>query len=33
MSSRSDFTYCHTVRVRWSEVDPQGIVFNPNYFV
>jgi acyl-CoA thioester hydrolase len=19
--------------VRWSEVDPQGIVFNPNYFV
>jgi len=33
MSARSDFTYFHTVRVRWSEVDPQGIVFNPNYFV
>ncbi|MCZ8088070.1 MAG: thioesterase family protein [Brevundimonas sp.] len=23
----------HTLRVRWSEVDPQGVVFNPNYFV
>lgn len=33
MTTRSDFTYFHTVRVRWSEVDPQGIVFNPNYFV
>ena len=21
------------LRVRWSEVDPQGVVFNPNYFV
>ena len=30
---RSDFRFAHPLRVRWSEVDPQGIVFNPNYFV
>jgi len=30
---RSDFRFAHYLRVRWSEVDPQGIVFNPNYFV
>jgi acyl-CoA thioester hydrolase len=30
---RSDFRFAHRLRVRWSEVDPQGIVFNPNYFV
>jgi acyl-CoA thioester hydrolase len=30
---RSDFRFAHHLRVRWSEVDPQGIVFNPNYFV
>ena len=29
--SRQDFTFFHPLRVRWSEVDPQGIVFNPNY--
>ncbi len=23
----------HTLRVRWGEVDAQGVVFNPNYFV
>jgi acyl-CoA thioester hydrolase len=28
---REDFTFFHPLRVRWSEVDPQGIVFNPNY--
>jgi acyl-CoA thioester hydrolase len=22
-----------TIRVRWGEVDAQGVVFNPNYFV
>ena len=33
MSARSDFTFFHTHRVRWSEVDPQAIVFNANYFV
>ena len=30
---RSAFRFAHRLRVRWSEVDPQGIVFNPNYFV
>jgi acyl-CoA thioester hydrolase len=30
---RSAFSFAHRLRVRWSEVDPQGIVFNPNYFV
>jgi acyl-CoA thioester hydrolase len=30
---RSDFRFAHRLRVRWSEVDAQGIVFNPNYFV
>lgn len=29
---RSDFTFLHPLRVRWAELDPQGIVFNPNYF-
>ena len=29
--SRGEFTFFHPLRVRWSEVDPQGIVFNPNY--
>jgi acyl-CoA thioester hydrolase len=30
---RSHFRFAHPLRVRWSEVDPQGIVFNPNYFM
>lgn len=30
---RSAFAFLHPLRVRWSEVDPQGIVFNPNYLV
>ncbi len=29
--SREDFAFFYPLRVRWSEVDPQGIVFNPNY--
>lgn len=29
--ARGEFTFFHPLRVRWSEVDPQGIVFNPNY--
>ncbi|MCC5996782.1 MAG: acyl-CoA thioesterase [Oceanicaulis sp.] len=29
----SDYSFKHAMRVRWAEVDPQGIVFNPNYFV
>ena len=28
---RSDFRHLHSLRVRWAEVDPQGIVFNGNY--
>ena len=31
--TRSNFVFQHRVRVRWSEVDGQGVVFNPNYFV
>lgn len=30
--SRDEFTFCHRLRVRWAEVDAQGIVFNPHYF-
>ena len=30
---RADFTFSHSLRVRWSEVDKQDVVFNPNYFV
>lgn len=29
--ARKDFSFVHTLRVRWSEVDMQGIVFNGNY--
>ena len=29
---RSDFTFFHRLRVRWSEVDMQRVVFNGNYF-
>ena len=29
---RSDFTFSHPLRVRWAEVDRQGIVFNGHYF-
>ena len=29
---RSDFTFFHSLRVRWSEVDMQKVVFNGNYF-
>ncbi|SDT07711.1 acyl-CoA thioester hydrolase [Halopseudomonas xinjiangensis] len=28
---REDFSLCHQLRVRWSEVDMQGIVFNGHY--
>lgn len=31
--AREQFTFCHTLRVRWAEVDKQGIVFNGNYFL
>jgi acyl-CoA thioester hydrolase len=29
--ARQDFAFFHPLRVRWSEVDRQGIVFNPHY--
>ncbi len=29
--TREEFSFFHKLRVRWSEVDPQGIVFNPHY--
>jgi acyl-CoA thioester hydrolase len=31
MTSRDAFTFFHPLRVRWAEVDAQGIVFNPHY--
>ena len=30
---RDDFTFLHTLRVRWAEVDRQDVVFNGNYFL
>lgn len=30
-ASREDFEFFHGLRVRWAEVDPQGIVFNAHY--
>jgi acyl-CoA thioester hydrolase len=27
----TDFSFSHRLRVRWAEVDPQGVVFNGNY--
>jgi acyl-CoA thioester hydrolase len=32
-SQRADFAFTYPLRVRWSEVDPQAIVFNPNYLL
>lgn len=29
--ARADFRFCYRLRVRWGEVDPQGIVFNARY--
>lgn len=31
--AREQFAFFFEQRVRWAELDPQGIVFNPNYFV
>ncbi|MBK7473848.1 MAG: acyl-CoA thioesterase [Betaproteobacteria bacterium] len=28
---RKDFRFAHTLRVRWAEIDAQGIVFNGHY--
>ena len=30
--AREDFSFFHPLRVRWAEVDMQGIVFNGHYF-
>jgi acyl-CoA thioester hydrolase len=32
-SSPTDFAFFEPTRVRWADVDMQGIVFNPNYLV
>lgn len=29
--ARSDFAHSYRIRVRWSEVDPQAVVFNARY--
>lgn len=29
--ANGDFRFCYRVRVRWSEVDPQNVVFNARY--
>jgi acyl-CoA thioester hydrolase len=31
--NRADFTFRHSLRVRWAEVDRQDVVFNGNYFL
>ncbi len=31
--TRGDFTFVHTLRVRWAEVDRQDVVFNGHYFL
>jgi acyl-CoA thioester hydrolase len=31
--ARADFTHAHRLRVRWSEVDMQHVVFNANYLM
>ena len=30
---REEFTMSHRLRVRWAEVDMQGVVFNAHYFL
>jgi acyl-CoA thioester hydrolase len=29
---KEEFAFRHPLRVRWAEVDRQGVVFNPQYF-
>ncbi|HVU02176.1 MAG TPA: thioesterase family protein [Polyangiaceae bacterium] len=31
MTTAPGFRFSHRLRVRWAEVDPQGVVFNGNY--
>lgn len=30
---KTEIAFFHPYRVRWADVDPQNIVFNPNYYV
>jgi acyl-CoA thioester hydrolase len=30
---KEDFTFVHSLRVRWAEVDRQDVVFNAHYFL
>jgi acyl-CoA thioester hydrolase len=32
-STPADFVFFAPLRVRWAEIDMQGVVFNPNYLV
>lgn len=31
--ARGDFSLLYPIRVRWAEVDAQGVVFNPHYLM
>ncbi len=33
MAQKSDFSFFHSLRVRWAEVDLQRVVFNGNYLL
>lgn len=33
LTTRAEFSFFHRLRVRWAEVDAQGIVFNPHYLM
>jgi acyl-CoA thioester hydrolase len=33
LSALADFAFFERMRVRWADVDMQGIVFNPNYLI
>lgn len=33
LRKKAEIAFFHPYRVRWADVDPQNIVFNPNYFV
>ena len=33
MTQKSDFSFFHSLRVRWAEVDLQRVVFNGNYLL
>jgi len=33
VTTQQDFRFLHPLRVRWAEVDMQGVVFNANYLL